>query len=496
MPDVAKDVLNMTPQYVEKALQIIEELIKLLKKDKEDRSEAAAAREIEKYLKKGGDLQTFINKDFSEKDFAQAMKEMGCACKTARCVYGPSKGLIMCMFKEEDLPFAMMAREKAMSRGRQTIDEYGNIMQPASEVSINTLNLLAKEDGLNHVGRIKGIEPVKAKMLVEEFRTSGIVFARQESEKGDRTDFYFSRNDTEKVRNALAKTNIALLGVSGNYTHQSLSGDLRMTKTALNRIEKDGDEFYVVSAANPDNVIHVTNTSVTHQLMGEGRPHSYRIAGGREGNYDQVNLRTVYKQEVDTLKRPVVLSKEEYRKGAKDREYMDKLVSEKMSRVVYRNESDKVQTYTENFIKNKLTQKLYGRIRAGEFDPAVLKADLESVQNGETSLADFLDISGDILAPAGIDDKALERKQELMDYCDHLSPEEYEMAVSLLSDAVEEYDKAENMIGLTQFEDAELHQSLDDLINDAKNSISLSGEKLLEEYNVSEDGIIPTDEEV
>lgn len=496
MPDVAKDMLNMAPRYMENMMRIIEELIKLLKEDKEDRSEAAAAQEIEKYLKNGGDLQTFINKDFSEKDFAQTMKEMGCTCKTARCVYGPSKGLIMCMFKAEDLPFAMMAREKAMSRGKQRIDEYGNIMQPTSEVSISTLNLLAKEDGLDHVGAIKGIESAKAKMLIEEFRTSGIIFARQKGEKEDRTDFYFSGNDAVKVRNAVAKTNIAFLGVSGNYTHQRLSGDIQMTKTALNRIEKDGDEFYVVSAANPDNVIHVTNTSVTHQLMGNGRPYSYRIAGGREGNYDQVNLRSVYKQEVDTLKRPVVLSKEEYQKGMKDKEYLDKLVSQKMSRVVYRDESDKVQTYTENFIKNRLTQKLYGIVRAGEFDLAELKAGLKTVKEGETTLADFLDISGDILAPEGIDDKALERKKELVDFCNSLSPEEYEMTVALLSDAVGEYDKAESMIGLTQFKDIELHQSLDELVNDAKNSISISGEKLMEEYYAQGAESLPVNEEM
>lgn len=485
MADVTEQTLNLTPQYLENIMRLMEEFAKMLKEMVKNHDNERVAREFLRYLEHNGELLTFLNKDFNEKDFVEEMQSMGCDCMSARCTDGINKGLIMCTFKSEDLPFAMMAREKAMSRGRQMMDEYGNIMRPASEISISTLNSMAMEVGLNHVSQARGLDEARAKFFMEELRTSGVVFARasRREEGRMRTDFFFLPDDAERARNALARMNIEFAGISGNYASQRLDRDIRMAREALNRIEKEGDEFYVVSAGNPNNVIHVTNSSVTHQLLGEGRPYSYRMAGGREGNYDHVALRRVYKQEVDAMRHPVVLSREEYERGMQDAEVMKEMVSSKMSKVAYRDESDKLQAYTEKFFKNKLNQKLYGQIRSGEFDLQAEMERFQAVREGKLPLAEYLDVSGDMLAPNGIDEKASERTRELHGYCDSLSPEEMEAAVDLIGSCIGEYGKAEYAIGARRFEDHELRQSLEEIIEDAENNLTISEANLLGEYD-------------
>lgn len=499
MADVTEQTLNLAPQYLENLMKIMEEFAKILKEMVQNHDNERVAREFLKYLDHDGELLTFLNKDFNEKDFVQEMKAMGCDCMSARCTDGINKGLIMCMFKSEDLPFAMMARERAMSRGRQMMDEYGNVMLPASEVSINTLNRMAMGEGLNHVSQVRGLDEARAKFFMEELRASGVVFARatragreapgsSAEGRGPQagTDFFFLPEDAERARNALARTNIEFAGISGNYAAQRMRRDIQLARDALNRIERDGDEFYVVSAGNPNNVIHVTDSSVTHQLLGEGRPHSYRIAGGREGNYDHVALRRIYQQEVDAMRRPVVLSKEEYEAAARDAVAMREMVSSKMSKAAYRDEEDKVLAYREAYMKNRLNQRLYGRIRSGEFDLQEEMERLRAVREGEASLAEYLDPSGDMLAPNGIDGKAGERRREILDYCNSLSPEEMEAAIGLLGECIGEYGKAEMEIGARQFGDRELERNLEEMIEDVENNMTISEANLLGEFDEPE----------
>lgn len=474
MSNVSEELISGTPQY----LNALANIAKAIGKLKGELAMDKAEREyIDKFLKviQNGDSAVFLAKDFSEKDFQEEMKKMGCVCETTRIVEGKNAGLIMCIFDSKDISNAMIAREKCLSLGVDRIDEYGNSLLPNAEVSAVTLNSIANDNN-DRIKQISDIDEAKAKYIMGELRTSGVIYSREthivNNEK--RINICIASSDEKKLSQAVAKANIEFSGISGNYARQKMLNEIRTTRIALNEIEKNTDEFYVVSANNPHNVIHMTNSSLKHEFIGENNNKVYREIGDKDGNFDYMSLAKAYKQEVDSMKKPVVLTKDEYLNNYQNAKEMKELVKRKMMKIIYNSDLEKAKVQSENFFKYKFNQRLYGNIKSGEFNCDDFKMLLNSVRNKEISLSDFLDLGNDEFAVNTTLDNLNKQKEELDATINGLSDEEYNDILDMYDSFLDEYNIAGNEIEIKVFSTKELNKSLKDLTQNIENNKNLN----------------------
>lgn len=473
MGDASQELLSSMPQYVNALAEMVKNITKLL----EERAVDKAEREyLERFLGviENGDAAVFLAKDFSEKDFKMAMQKFGCVCETTRVVNGPNAGAIMCIFDKNEMNYAMLAREIALSKGHDRTDEYGNTLLPNAEVSIATIDTIARDNN-ETIKSIKGLDEAKAKYIMGELRTSGVVYAREsfniDGEK--RYNIYVPQSSDKKLGIATAKANIEYSGVSGNYARQKAVNEIKSTRIALNEIEKNGGEFYVVSCNNPHNIIHVTNEKVTHELVGKSGNKIYREAGYRNGMSDYSSLIKTYKQEVDSMKRPVVLSKEEYLQNKDDTKKLKEHVQSKAQKVIYRSPVEKAQVQHENYFKFKFSQRVFGSIRAGEFEPENFKELLNSVKRGEIDLADFLDLGNDEFAVNTSLDALNKQREELDEKIAGLTDSEYKDIIETYDSYINEFDNSGMELENHIFDREEIDRSINDLVRDIENDKTL-----------------------
>ena len=458
MPDVNETVVSELPRYVADVFDAMEAFIKMLKEFTERRRDAKTAKSLLEALEKGESCTTFLCRDFSAEDFKQEMEIMNCPCITMRANGGPGAGMLMVMFKEEDLAFATLARERALSRVSERMDEYGNIMRPATEVSMNTIDSLTKRSPYEEPEQIRGLNEAEVKFLAAELRTMNVPFARKEHPDG-KTDLFFCSGNKDVVKCAFARAKIEFMGISGNYALQKAKMEAEAMRTALDRIEKQGEPFVVVSATNPKNTVLVTDSSVSHVLQNGKDSYSYR----KVDKVDFVSLRNVYKQEVAALSHPVVLPKADYDACKNDPEKLEDLVSKNSSFPVYRDDMDKAHAETERLFKRALNQKLYGPVRAGIFDPETEKKEFEKVLSGELTLPEFLDIERGGMPPEGMEASG-KRMEELKTHFECLPDGEKDAVTRMVGKCIESYISAEDRMEEKEFTTEELREELESQI--------------------------------
>lgn len=461
-------VMQSIPENVELFLKAMEELRKMLEVYVKNHKDAKAQKEMANYIKNGGNVKTFIARDFSEKDFIEELNRMGCTCVTARITQGPCKGLIACMVKEDDLPKALIAREKALSHGTQIADEFGNIYSPTTEMSVISLQAQITQDKAQCI-TTESMCDSKTKFMVEQLRSQNIPFSRIEStkeitaENGESTEvpmtsFLVSSRDRERVAQCLARTEIEFSGISGNYRNQSMKSEQYKMEQAKSYIDSTSskEEFYVVSATNPLNAIHVEAHKVTHEINGtDGKTKSYRAV---DGLYDHADMQKVFKQEVDSLKSPLLFTEEEYHQGMANPELMKELIRKKADYPQYRNEMDKMNCIMERQMKRLLNQKLYYAIAKGTFDLEMEREELDNVRQHGFPLDAYLN-------PSSADD---------VEFLANLSGEDRKMVEDMLNDYLGCFETADQQLQLHTITEQERVSSLDDLLLDAKNSMDYS----------------------
>lgn len=468
MASTDMQVMQSLPQNMELFLKAMEEFRKMLEVYAKNHQNAKAQKEMADYIKNGGNVKTFIARDFSEKDFRDELIRMGCSCVTARITQGPYKGLIACMVKEDDLPKALIAREKALSHGTQIADEFGNIYSPTTEMSVVSLQAQILQDK----GRCIATESMcdsKAKFMIEQLRSQNVPFSRVESTKeittksGEKaevpmTAFLTSSKDRERVAQCLARTEIEFSGISGNYRNQSMKSEQNKIDKARTYIDSTSskEEFYVVSATNPLNSIHVEAHKVTHEISGtDGKTKSYRAV---DGLYDHTDMQKVFKQEVDSLRSPLLFTEEEYHSAMADPDLMKYLIRKKSDYPQYRNEMDKLNCITERQVKRLLNQKLYYSIARGIFDLESEREELNNVRESGFPLDAYLN-------PSSAED---------MEFLANLTGEDREMVEDLLNDYLGCFETAYSQLQIHTISEQERISSLDDLLLDAQNSMDYS----------------------
>lgn len=468
MASTDAQVIQSVPQNVELFLKAMEELRKMLEVFAKNHENAKAQRDMANYIKDGGNVKTFIARDFSEKDFAEELERMGCTCVTARITQGPYKGLIACMVKEDDLPKALIAREKALSRGTQIADEFGNIYSPTTEMSVVSLQAQIIQDRGNCMATDSMCDS-KAKFMVEQLRSQNIPFSRVEStkeittENGETvevpmTSFLTSSKDREKVSQCLARTEIEFSGISGNYRNQSLKSEQYKIDQAKSYIDSTSskEEFYVVSATNPLNAIHVEAHKVTHEINDrDGKTKSYRAV---DGLFDHADMQKVFKQEVDSMKSPLLFTEEEYHAAMKDPQKMKDLIWEKSDYPQYRNQMDKLNCINERQVKRLLNQKLYFPMMQGSFDLQSEREELNNVRENGFPLDAYLNPSS----------------EEDIQFLSGLSGDEREWVENMLDNYLKEFESADSKLKIHEISEQERVSSLEDLILDAKNTADYS----------------------
>lgn len=483
MQDAGAEVLQKAPDTMASLSRIMEAFIDLLEKLVKENREAKLAKEMLAYVKQGGNLQCFLNKDYSVKDLDRELEIMGVKHMTMRVTDGPYAGLIATYFKEEDLEKALMAKERALARGRGRPDGYGNIMRPATEVSLSTIaGISMMESGGNTTYEIHGLNEAKTRFLTSELRSMGITFAREDYRGKDglpRTNFHFAvTEDMKKVQAAYARMQYEFRGLSGNYRHQAVMNDVKQVNQALERIRESGEEFYLVSKNNPKERIHVTNSSVAHVIDTPKGLHSYRTVD----NYDHAGLERVYKQEASCMKNPVVLTKEEYLAAKDDPVTMQELLQSKTQGIVYASKEEKAKVYEENEYKRLFNQRMYVRSRDGSLDLAKEAKQLEKLKTGELSLEEYLsDGLSDIEAravEATVNSYNQTEKDELL---------------ALIEDGVSEYQQAGREIHRRELSEKELQKDLDTIIREAVDKATFNERIPEKDYNEHE---YPQDQDI
>lgn len=476
MQDAGENVLQKAPDALTSLTRLMEAFVELLEKLIKENREAKLAKEMLSYVKKGGNLQCFLNKDYSVKDLDRELEILGVEHMTMRITDGPYKGLIGTYFKEEDLEKALIAKERALARGRGRPDGYGNIMRPATEVSLSTIgNMSMLETGGNVTHEIHGLNEAKAQFLTSELRSLGITFAREEYRGKDnlpRTNFHFAiTEDMQKIQAAYARMQYEFLGLSGNYRHQAIMNDIRQVNKAIEAMKESGKEFYLVSQNNPKERIHVTDSSVAHVIDTPNGLHSYRTVD----NYDHAGLERVYKQEASCMKNPVVLSKEEYMAAKDDPVTMQELLQSKTQGIVYASEAEKIQAYEEKEYKNLFNQRMYARSRDGSFDLAKEVKQFEKLKAGTLSLTDYL---SDGLS--AVESRAVEATVR------SFSSEEQERLLSFIESGISGYEQAGQEVCRCELTKEQLQKDLDTIAREAVNKATFTERIPEKEYNEHE----------
>ena len=407
------------------------------------------AEGLEDYLSKGGELMDppVICKDFAAGDLVDKLRIRGIPCALNRIEDGPGKGLCVLWTRDCDAPYVNSAIEEIKALAEPTKDAFGVTMMPVTEVSVVTLDSMAKREGKN-ISAVYGLDKAEEKVFTEELRTKGVVFAKKEGPDG--MDFFVS--DKEKASMCLAQTAISFSGTSGFYRHFEVEAEMEALDKAKEGI--GNGELVIVSANNPKNLVHIGNKGMTHGLAdGNKFSHIYRSV---EKGHKDFNL--ICKAEAMSIKHPVVLSKEEYDKVRENAEDLKKLINTKQIKPMFENEQERHQAYLEREFKSAYERSLYQKFRKDELNLPHERDNLRDVRNGDLSIAEF--VCGDELKNSEL--------YHLEDMVMGMSDIERKALVDDLENVIKEHEAAKNMFTRHIFKERELDQGLDETIEQVK----------------------------
>lgn len=399
----------------------------------------------------------FVPKDFALKDFEDEFHALGGkGMVSGRVVKGPYTGTVVAFVREEDMLLAQIAKERALSIGQTRMDELGNVLSNSVEVSLPTLKYSASKNGYPTLMQLPAMDEVKANMLSEQFRVNGVMFSKveQEGDAGEtRQAFYCNPKDRKKVESCLARTEVEFDGISGTRQHMIRQNEVDAITKSMNYIgaNKATRNFYVVSGTCTSNVIEVSGDNLNHQtIRKDGTPQIMRKVKGQE---DFSNLARVYKQEVSSMRAPVVLEKDEYEAVKDDKEALEKLVQEKRKFPMYASLEEKAQILFEKEVKNAYIRKVSMTQLVQPYDAIVDKMMLQDVMNGDMTLENYL-VSGTNADP----DADIAKWSE----------EEKSQAADLIKGYIERYEHVTEQIidKEVDIEDLDYKASLDDMLND------------------------------
>ena len=391
----------------------------------------------------------FIPKDYSVKDFEDEFHKLGgVGMVTSRVVKGPYAGAVVCFVREEDLLLAQIAKERALSMGQERQDSYGNLLSHTTKVSLTTLKTTLTENGYTRPLSLKGLNDVQAKFLNETLRTSGVIYSEKTNTNGEH-DVYFSPKDRGKIKNCLARMAIEFHGESGSRSYVIQKNSILSMNKVLQHMDKSktDEPFYVVSANNVHEVIHVHDRALEHMCrQADGESKIYRRVNTTE-DYNRLN--SVFKEEAYSMKNPVVLTASEYEAAQHDPEELKKLVFQKRGLPPYSSDLSKLHIHMENEIKSAFVKKVSLLSLDNSLDINFEKSLLEDVKAGKMSLVDYLNQG---VKPV---DKDL-----LSDFSD----DELKASIGLVESFVEEYDSADELLRETNIDPQEYEMDLDELV--------------------------------
>jgi hypothetical protein len=270
---------------------------------------------------------------------------------------------------------------------------------------------------------------------MEECRQKGIVFTADKA--GGKTSLVFMDKDKKNMTEALQKTEVTFSGLIGKYDYEAKKQDLSAVKESMSYVDTKGSEkeFYVVSGNNVSNVIKVDENSVTHNNV-------------RKRMSDRTDLHDYYKQEVYSMKNPVVLSKEEYENAAGDKKALKKLTDKKRTPLRIRKEDVDV-CRRQDMIRSGLIQKMYFQQNMGFWDLREEAKQIQEVKDGTLSLEEYL-FDGTEYTP---DEDVI-----------NLSDEEKQVSINEIGEIMESLSHIEQELTEKVYEPDELKKDMKDLI--------------------------------
>ena len=458
-------------------LQIAEQILHMMPKQAHEKKEISYDDKlIRDHINQGGTLMEYpvVGKDFILTDLMKRLDER----KIPYALVRLDNGLTILTGRSCDENQIHEAVEEIKSQYMQTKDPVTGVMlNPVTEVKKGTLNNLVRDD-LSRVNMLSGLDPAEGKLLTEELRLRGVVFATDEK---DGLNYYFSSKDRDKVSIAYAKVNATLSGVSGSFERDRVNISLATMDKARKMLTKENEEaaeaggalhesFYVVSRTNPKNRIEVTEKGMAHDLYKNGKiTHTYRYADRAHPDF-----MAAFGVELAAIKEPVIMKKDDYDRLKDDPYTMEEAMEKLMDKPMYE-KNDALRAYHEKLILGAYEKALSHREKLGKMSIESERQDINAILNAPMDekpqmIADF--VCGKELSNA--------EYNQILEALEGMGEPDLAYALDRLNENVKVYEDARYFIREYEFSPEELEKSKEDIFNEVETPTAATREYELE----------------
>lgn len=372
MSKVAEQTLNYSIRFANALFANAADFLKYLEEHSKDQKEYEIIKGLyDSYINKSDDVYMVPVKDIAIQDLKKEFERLGIP-NIQNTI--PDKDLNFFVVRKEDLALVNYAIEKTMEKGR----------------IVNEVNfgVMAKDNLQNEHGRplysYKGLTEIQKKGILEEAKARGFTISSQYHADTKTYDIYFREKDRNKVRSAYSHIKAMEIGNTGKRYVAEMERSIEDMRHILKESSKplkanEERDFYIVSPDNFHRNIHVTDKGFEHLSEAPNRKRVLRHFEGKGKNLE----RQLYR-EIATLKRPVIISKEEWEKTKNDPQKRKELIREKDQKkrgdLTYNAELAKKERELRMLIEQKLS-----------LDNGEQVENVSSFYNGEVGVHEFFE---------------------------------------------------------------------------------------------------------
>lgn len=406
---VETEVIRMTPRVMMAISKMTEELTKAVMELLKKHEENELIKKITAHVNSGGDVDYQICKSFAYKDLVKKLTEK----KIPHAVMQDKEsGLIVVVTRDVD-------RDKVRDAKNELYEEQRRISR------ISTDEFLRLNAG-KYVISVDNLTEVQAKLFQERAQKYNFVMSADRAKDGTYT-VRFARKDIDKAKLALDGIAVATVGTIGKYNNKRISEEMNKMSDITMKIANPQQEFFVVSASNKNEYIHINSEGFSHY-------RNNRLIR-EEKRTDERFVSLTYNQ-IMSLTKPAILSKEQFESPDAQRDiYIKKAsVSTVMSAEDIR--LAQIELRAKQLIEAKMS-----------LDNGNQPENISSFYNGEVSFSEFFEHE---IVNDNHDNEELKRYAASLDA---LSEEDKKVALNYIKEA---YAEASRFRYESTFVDAEM----------------------------------------
>ena len=446
--------VNYLGQFASASVKTIDELLKVIEQLLDERKDSQAVQELKKHMKdhNGDGINFTYCDDMVSSQFAKALEEKGIPYQLLR---DTSNGKPVFVTRDIDEQSVKEAKELVYIRTKQR-----------TEVSFDSLvksNINPVTNRYEPLKKLPDITPIELAVLREKATENKIVFAKKENDRGT-YDIYFNKEDMDKMSNAYIHTKMMLHSELGAVKEAEIMNNLKKNDYVMDYYNRhfNKEDFFIVSAKNPNQVISITNSRIEQFMERENKEPLIR----QSFSGDKANIQKGVYRGLQEMKDVVILSKKEYM------EMQDQDIQSKKKKLYsLKREQDK-EANMETISKESREIAEKQRLAKQLIEMKLLLENQEistyelNVYDGNISFQEFVRYNNENLIQNEENADKIERMENIADILDDCSPEVREKVYAYLNanqDIIEEYETYESIEDFMPTQD-DLSYDIDDYI--------------------------------